>query len=45
MTATEGQHDPDPAAHARYSELFEAYRGIYPALSDTFAAIARRDPD
>lgn len=33
---------PEPAAAASYSELYAAYRGLYPALRETFAALARR---
>ncbi|PZR53475.1 xylulose kinase [Xylanimonas oleitrophica] len=35
-------HDvvPEPAATARYGAVFEAYRGLYPALKETFARLA-----
>ncbi len=32
--------DPDPARAARYAELMEIYRGIYPQLRDTYQKIA-----
>ena len=40
MTGIESVFEPDPAAHARYSEIFEAYRDIYPGLKGTFRRIA-----
>ena len=33
---------PDPEAAASYDPLFAAYRGLYPALRETFAALASR---
>ena len=32
--------EPDPAEHARYEHLYTAYCGLYPALRETFAAMA-----
>jgi xylulokinase len=32
--------EPDLAAHERYGHLYEAYRGLYPALRETFATMA-----
>jgi xylulokinase len=32
MTSVVRRLDPDPAAHARYDELFGVYKGLYPAL-------------
>jgi sugar (pentulose or hexulose) kinase len=32
--------EPDPAAHGRYGPFYDAYRGLYPALRETFAAMA-----
>jgi xylulokinase len=31
---------PDPVASADYERLYPAFKGIYPALKDTFAALA-----
>jgi sugar (pentulose or hexulose) kinase len=36
MTGIDATYSPDPAAHARYCRVFEAYRGIYPGLKSTF---------
>ena len=40
MTGIETSHEPDHAAHRRYSKIFEAYRGIYPGLRVSFQLIA-----
>lgn len=32
--------EPDPAVARTYGRLFEVYRGLYPALADTFASLA-----
>lgn len=40
MTGIETGFEPDPAAHARYSEIFKAYADIYPSLKSTFQLIA-----
>jgi sugar (pentulose or hexulose) kinase len=36
MTRVARRLEPDPVAHARYDELFEVYRGLYPALRPLF---------
>jgi xylulokinase len=36
MTGTEKSYAPDSAAHARYGDIFAAYRSIYPGLKHTF---------
>jgi xylulokinase len=33
---------PDPTRAAMYSDWYEIYRGLYPALSETYSAIHRR---
>jgi sugar (pentulose or hexulose) kinase len=33
--------EPDPGRHARYREVLAAYRELYPALSATFARLAK----
>ena len=40
MTGFETIFEPNPVAHARYSEIFEAYRGLYPGLRSTFRLMA-----
>ena len=40
MTGIETTFEPDPAAHARYSQIFETYRDIYPSLKGTFRRMA-----
>ena len=40
MTGIATVFAPDPAAHARYSEIFEAYRSVYPGLRSTFQRMA-----
>lgn len=40
MTGVERACDPDPAAHARYTEIFAAYRHIYPGLKTAFSRMA-----
>jgi xylulokinase len=40
MTGIEKSYEPDQAAHARYSDIFAAYRGIYPNLKTTYERIA-----
>jgi xylulokinase len=44
MTGVESNFEPDPAAHARYAEIFEAYRSIYPGLKNTFRLMAEKMP-
>jgi xylulokinase len=44
MTGIETGFEPDPKAHARYSEIFEAYLDIYPGLRSTFQLIAENTP-
>jgi xylulokinase len=36
MTSVVRRLEPDPVAHARYDELYEVYRGLYPALRPLF---------
>jgi xylulokinase len=36
MTSVARRLEPDPAAHARYDELYGVYRGLYPALRPLF---------
>ncbi|OGO53570.1 MAG: hypothetical protein A2V85_08120 [Chloroflexi bacterium RBG_16_72_14] len=38
MTSTARRLAPDPAAHARYDDLFAVYRDLYPALKPAFDA-------
>lgn len=40
MTGIERSYTPDMEAHAAYTGLYEAYRGIYPGLKSTFQRIA-----
>jgi xylulokinase len=40
MTGSEKHFDPDLESHARYQPIFEAYRGIYPGLKNTFHRLA-----
>lgn len=42
MTGIEKSFEPDMAAHARYSGIFEAYRSIYPNLRATFQLMAEK---
>jgi xylulokinase len=44
MTGTENVYEPDAASHARYAEIFEAYRSIYLGLKDTFRLMAEKMP-
>jgi xylulokinase len=44
MTGTEGSFDPDAQSHARYTDIFEAYRSIYPGLKQTFRMMAEKMP-
>ena len=44
MTGTEKSFAPDASSHARYAEIFEAYRSIYPGLKDTFRLMAEKMP-
>ncbi len=44
MTGTEKSFEPDAESHARYSEIFEAYRSIYPGLKNTFRLMAEKMP-
>jgi len=44
MTGTNASYRPDAASHARYAEIFEAYRGLYPGLKDTFRRVAEKMP-
>jgi xylulokinase len=40
MSATAAHFEPDPGRSATYDRLYEAYRGIYPALRSVFAKLA-----
>ena len=40
MTGIDTVFEPDTAAHARYSEIFDAYLDIYPSLRSTFQLLA-----
>jgi len=40
MTGIATVFEPDMAAHARYSEIFDAYLDIYPSLRSTFQLLA-----
>jgi xylulokinase len=42
MTGTEKSFEPDAKSHARYSEIFEVYRSIYPGLKDTFRLMSEK---
>jgi xylulokinase len=40
MTGTERNFEPDMASHQRYSDIFQAYRSLYPGLKQTFQVMA-----
>lgn len=42
MTGIDKTFEPDLAAHRRYTDIFEAYRSIYPGLKSTFQLIAEK---
>jgi len=42
MTGLEKAYEPDAAAHERFTEIFEAYRSIYPNLKSTFQLVAEK---
>jgi xylulokinase len=44
MTGFAQSFEPDRASHARYAEIFAAYRSIYPGLKDTFRLMAEKMP-
>jgi sugar (pentulose or hexulose) kinase len=44
MTGFEKSFEPDAASHARYADIFEAYRSIYPGLKDTFRLMSEKIP-
>jgi xylulokinase len=44
MTGFEKSFESDAASHARYADVFEAYRSIYPSLKDTFRLMAEKMP-
>lgn len=44
MTGIETGYEPVAAAHARYSDIFEAYRSMYPGLKTTFRMLAEKMP-
>ncbi len=41
MTSVAARIEPDPAAHARYDELYAVYRDLWPAIAPTVHALAR----
>jgi xylulokinase len=43
MVAIERRLAPDPATRAVYDQVFEAYRGLYPALAEAFHRLAAVD--
>ncbi len=44
MTGFEKSFEPDAKSHARYADIFEAYRSLYPGLKDTFRLMAEKMP-
>ena len=40
MTGIERSYQPDASAHARYTDIFAAYRSLYPNLKTSFQLIA-----
>jgi xylulokinase len=44
MTGVEKSFAPNAASHARYAEIFEAYRSIYPGLKSTFRLMTEKMP-
>jgi xylulokinase len=40
MTSIATRIEPDPAAHARYDELYAVYRDLWPAIAPTVHALA-----
>ena len=44
MTGVEKSFVPDPASHARYGDIFEAYRSLYPGLKDSFRLMMEKMP-
>jgi xylulokinase len=44
MTGVEKSFEPNAASHARYAEIFEAYRNVYPGLKNTFRLMAEKMP-
>lgn len=44
MTGVEKSFASDASAHARYADIFEAYRSIYPGLKNTFHLMAEKMP-
>ncbi len=41
LTVVERRFEPDPAAHERYSDLYQCYRAIQHDLAPTYRALAR----
>ena len=41
LVRVHGRYEPDPARHARYSELYAIYRRVYEHVKDDFDALAR----
>ncbi len=44
MTGVEKSFAPDGESHARYGDIFEAYRSIYPGLKESFRLMAEKMP-
>jgi xylulokinase len=44
MTGTEKTFTPDATSHARYADIFDAYRSIYPGLKETFRLMSEKMP-
>ncbi len=42
MTGVEKTFTPDETSHARYADIFEAYRSIYPGLKATFRLMTEK---
>jgi xylulokinase len=44
MTGVAKRFEPDAKSHARYADIYEAYRSLYPGLKDTFRLMAEKMP-
>ena len=44
MTGVEKTFTPDMQSHARYADIFEAYRSIYPGLKNSFRLMSEKMP-
>ena len=42
MTGIEKSFEPDAVSHTRYTDIFEAYRSVYPSLKNTFRLMAEK---